>query len=408
LAETFFVRWSDTGTATWGAFDQTGRLVGALGHGSLQSANAAAAGRRCTALVDAVDVLLAEATLPAASQSRLRQIAPFTLEESLANDVDEMVFAIGSKLPSGATLVAAVAQDRIDAWLAELREAGIVPNALCSENDGIPDIPATLVLLIEGERIAGRKPGRAPFVFEGLELAQVLPLVLARKPDEPELHHVRVFTDAAGHSRFGEELAALGGRFASADVKLLREGVFPHLAATLAQKPGTNLLQGAYAPKSNWVALLKPWRVAASLAAAAIVLSLLLQGAEFWQLQRTNAALEEVVAPACQRVVGDSSTSGCQREVRRRLGLNANSATEDFLSTLAAIAAARDPEMRVDALNYRNRAMNLQVIAPSTATVAEFADELQQTRRFAVEIEANNPIDGGGTEGRLRIVGANP
>ncbi|HEY3518094.1 MAG TPA: type II secretion system protein GspL [Gammaproteobacteria bacterium] len=408
MAETFFVRWSDTGTATWGAFDQTGRLVGALGRGSLQLAHAASAGRRCTALVNALDVLLAEAALPAASQSRLRQIAPFSLEESLANDVDEMVFAIGSKLPSGATLVAAVAQDRIDGWLAELRRAGIVPNALCSENDGIPDIPATLVLLIEGERISGRKPGRAPFVFEGLGLAQVLPLVLARKPDEPELHHVRVFTDAAGHARFGEELAALGSRFASADVKLLNEGVFPHLAAALAQRPGTNLLQGAYAPKSNWVALLKPWRVAASLAAAAIVLTLLLQGAEYWQLRRTDAALEAIVAPACQRVVGDSSTSGCQREVRQRLGSNANSATEDFLSTLAAIAAARDPEMRMDMLSYRNRAMNLQVVAPSTATVAEFADELQQTRRFAVEIEANNPIDGGGTEGRLRIVGANP
>jgi len=64
--------------------------------------------------------------------------------------------------------------------------------------------------------------------------------------------------------------------------------------------------------------------------------------------------------------------------------------------------------MRMDMLSYRNRAMNLQVIAPNTGAVAEFADELQQTRRFAVEIEANNPIDGGGTEGRLRIVGANP
>jgi len=408
LAETFFVRWSNPGTATWGAFDQTGRLLGALGRGSLQSAHTAAAGRRCTALVNAVDVLLSEATLPAASQSRLRQIAPFTLEESLANDVDEMVFAIGSKLPSGATLVAAVAQDRIDAWLGELRGAGIVPNAVCSEHDGIPDTPATLILLIEGERIAGRKPGRAPFVFEGMELAQVLPLVLARKPDEPELHHVRVFTDAAGHARFGQELVGLRSKFASADFKLLNEGAFPHLAATLAQRPGTNLLQGAYAPKSNWVALLQPWRVAAQLAAAAIVLSLVLQGAQLWQLRRTDAALEAAVAPACERVVGDSSTSGCQREVRQRLGAGATSPTEDFLSTLAAVAAARDPEMRMDLLSYRNRAMNLQVIAPNTGAVAEFADELQQTRRFAVEIEANNPIDGGGTEGRLRIVGANP
>ena len=205
MAETFFVRCSDAGTATWGTFDQAGRLVGALGRGNLQSAHTAAAGRRCTVLVEAVDVLLAEATLPAASQARLRQMAPFTLEESLANDVDEMVFAIGSRLPPERPSSRPWRKTASTAWLGELRGAGIVPHALCSENDGIPDIPATLVLLIEGERIAGRKPGRAPFVFEGLDLAQVLPLVLARKPDEPELHHVRVFTDATGHARFAEE-----------------------------------------------------------------------------------------------------------------------------------------------------------------------------------------------------------
>jgi general secretion pathway protein L len=336
----------------------------------------------------------------------LRQIAPFSLEESLANDVDEMVFAIGARLPSGSTLVAAVAKERIDAWLAELRGAGIVPSALCSETDGTPDIPATLVLVIEGDRIAGRKPDRAPFVFEGLELSQVLHLVLARKPDEPELHHVRVFTDAAGHARFADELAALAGRFASADVKLLSEGVFPHLAATLAQRPGTNLLQGAYAPKSNWLALAKPWRLAASLAAAALVLGLLLQGAQFWQLRRTDAALEAIVGPACQRVVGDASTSGCQRGLRQRNASTGN-AGEDFLSTLTAIAAARDGQTRIDQLSYRNRAMNLQVVAPNVTAIDAFARALEGTRRFDVEIEAQNPSDTG-TEGRLRIVGVSP
>lgn len=407
MAETFFVRWSDAGTATWGAFDPTGRLVGALGRGDLQSAQAALAGRRSAALVNAVDVLTAEASLPAASQSRLRQIAPFTLEEGLATDVDEMVFAIGSRLPSGATLVAAVAKDRMDAWLDELRAAGIAPNSLSSEADGIPDMPATLVLVIEGDRISGRKPGRAPFVFDGLDLAQVLPLVLARKPDEAELHHVRVFTDAAGHARFAEELAALGNRFASADVKILNDGVFPYLAATLAQRPGTNLLQGAYAPKSNWFALMKPWRVAASLVAASIVLGLLLQGAQLWQLSRRDATLDAVLGPACERAVGDSSVSGCQREVRKRLGTSAVTATEDFLSTLAAIAVARNPEMRMDALSYRNRAMNLQIIAPDVDTIYALESKLEQTRRFAVDVESQRPGESG-TEGRLRIVGANP
>jgi general secretion pathway protein L len=407
LAETFFVRLSDSGTATWGAFDSTGRLVGHLGHGALQSAQSAVAGRRCAALVNAVDVFRADAALPAASQARLRQIVPFSLEEALAEDVDQMAFAIGSRLPSGTTQVAAVAKSRMDAWLAELRSAGIVPNAVYSEGDGVPDVPATLVLIIEGDRIAGRKPGEAPFAFEGLELQQVLALVLAREPDEPELKHVRVFTDAAGHARFGAELASLAGQFASADVKILNDGVFPHLAATLAQRTGTNLLQGAYAPRSNWLAMLKPWRLAASLVAASVGLALVLQGAEYWQLKRADAALNEAVATTCQRVVGQATTSACQREVVQRLGANAGSATESFLSTLAAIAAVRAADLRIDALSYRNSIMNLQLLAPSVTALDEFSRALEQTRRFDVEIEAQNPVDAG-IEGRLRIVEANP
>ena len=407
MAETFFVRLSEAGTATWGAFDATGRLVGALGRGSLQAAHAVLAGRRCTALVDAVDVLSAEAVLPAASHARLRQIVPFSLEEQLANDVDEMVFAIGARLPSGATQVAAVARERMDAWLVELRAAGIATHALTSEADGIPDIPATLVIVVEGSRIAGRKPGRAPFVFEGMGLREALSLALAGKLHEDELRHVRIFADAAGHARFAAELEALGGEFASVEVKILAEGVFPHLAATLAQRPGTNLLQGAYAPKSNWPALLKPWRLAASLLAAAVGLGLVLEGASYWQLSRADAALDAAVSEACRRVVGDPSTSGCQREVRQRLGAGTSTTTEDFLSTLAAIASVRDPEMRIDGLSYRNRAMDLQLLAPSVTALDSLSRELEQTRRFDVEIQAANPADTG-TEGRLRIVGANP
>lgn len=407
MAETFFFRLSGAGTAAWGAFDATGRLAGALGRGSLQAAQAALAGRRCTVLVDAVDVLTAEATLPGASQARLRQIVPFSLEEQLANDVDEMFFAIGARLPSGATQVAAVAKERIDAWLAELHAAGIAPHALVSEADGIPDIPATLVIVIEGSRIAGRKPGRAPFAFEGLGLGEALSFVLGGKPDAEELRHVRVFADAAGHARFAAELEALDSAFASADVKILAEGVFPHLAATLAQRPGTNLLQGAYAPKSNWPVMLKPWRLAASLLAAAVGLGFILQGAAYWQLSRADAALDAAVSEACRRVVGDPSTSGCQREVRQRLGASTGTTAEDFLSTLAAIASARVPEMRIDGLSYRNRALDLQLVVPNVTALDAFSRELEETRRFDVEMQAANPVDAG-TEGRLRIVGASP
>jgi type II secretion system protein L len=404
LADTFFVRLSDGGAATWGVFDPTGRLVGGISHGALDGAHAALANRRCTVLVSGVDVLTSQAALPAASQARLRQIAPFSLEESLADDVEHLVFAIGARLASGATQVAAVARERVDAWLTQLRGAGIVPQALCSEAEGVPDVPATLVLVIEGGRIAGRQPGQPPFVFEGLSLRQVLDLVRARAPGEDEPRHVRVFADEEGRARFGDELALLGEQFASAELKILGDGVFPYLAATLAQRAGTNLLQGAYAPRSNWLAMLRPWRLAACLVAASVALALVLRGAEYWQLRRADRELTDVVATACQRVVGDTSTSGCQREIRQRLGARADGTSEDFLSTLAAIATLSGSETRVEALSYRNNQMDLQVVAPNVTVLDEFTRQLEQTRRFEVELEAANQVDSG-TEGRLRVVG---
>ncbi len=407
MADTLFVRLSETGPATWAAFDATGHLVGSVGRGSLSAARPATAGRRCTVLVDAVDVLTSQAELPAASQARLRQIAPFSLEESLADDVEHMAIAIGARLPSGATQIAAVATGRMDAWLAQLRAAGLAPQALCSEIDGVPDIPNTLVLVIEGGRISGRKPGKPPFAFDGLTLRQTLDIVLARKPDEPELKHVRVFTDEPGHARYLHELTELDSEFASAEFKVASDGVFPHLAATLAQRPGTNLLQGPYAPRSNWGAALKPWRPAAGLVAASVALAFVLQGAQFVQLRRADAELTELVAATCQRVVGDSSTSGCEREVRQRLGAGTDTTSDGFLSTLAAIVAARDADTRVQALSYRNRTMDLQIIVPSVVKLDEFSRTLEQTRRFDVEIEAANESDAG-TEGRVRVVGVAP
>jgi len=119
------------------------------------------------------------------------------------------------------------------------------------------------------------------------------------------------------------------------------------------------------------------------------------------------AEAQEVAKGLADQFILTRAQPVCQREVRQRLGDNAGGATEDFLSTLAAIAAARDPEMRIDALSYRNRAMNLQLVAPDLTTIDTFSRELEGTRRFEVVLEANNPVDGG-TEGRLRIAGANP
>jgi general secretion pathway protein L len=394
------------GTATWAAFDATGALLTAVGRGPLASARAAVEGRRVIALVPAVEVITTQATVPAVSQTRQRQMLPYTLEDSLADDVETMSFAVGPRLESGAVAVAIAARERVAAWLAQLRDAGLVPHALYSEADGVPDVPATLTVLVKDAIIYARRPGQPPCVLEGLGIKQALAVLRGADDEAAELRNVLVYVDAAARARFEKELAALGDEFAEAEVKLAPDGLFARIAATIAQRPGTNLLQGEHAPRSNWGALLRPWRTAASLVAAAVVVGVVLEGAQYWSLRRADTDLTAAVAASCQRIVGASRQSTCESEVTRRLAAaGAGPGGEGFLTTLAAVAAARAADTRIDALSYRNRVMDLQLFVDSVPQLDEFARGVNDTHRFTTKIQSANQNDKG-IDGRVQVAEA--
>jgi general secretion pathway protein L len=405
VADSLFIRLADTGAeAAWATFAPTGQLTSAVARGPLAAARGAAEGRRVVVLVPGADVITTQAELPAASAARLRQIVPFSLEDSLAEDVESLAFAIGARLPSGATAVAIAAKARVKAWLDELAAAGIAPYALYSESEGVPDVPSTLMLLLEGSRVYGRAPGRQPFVLDGFTLGQALDAVRAEGAIEGVGRAV-AYVDPFARARFQSELAKLPDQFESAEAKLAPDGLFAHFAATIAQRAGTNLLQGGYSPKSNWLELAKPWRVAASLLVVAGVLGLILQGAEYWSLRRADTELGERLTESCQRLLGASRASSCDAELQQRLRAAGAGASESFLSTLEAVAAARNAEMRIGAMSYRNQTMDLQLVVANVDQLDAFARSLEQTRRFAPKIESANQSDGG-VEGRLQIVGA--
>jgi general secretion pathway protein L len=399
VADALFIRLGDNGAAAWATFAPTGQLTSALARGALADARAAADGRRVVVLVPGVEVLSTHAELPASSPSRMRQIVPFSLEDSVADDVEGLLFAVGARLGTAISAVAVLSKARMESWLAELAAAQIVPQALYSETEGVPDVPTTLMLLLEEDRVYARRPGQPPFVLEGVPLQQVIDLLRAGGADD--IKHAIAYADADTRVRLQDELAELADGFDSAEVKVAADGLFPHFAATLAQRPGTNLLQGPYAAKSNWLELARPWRNAAALLAAALLLGIVLQCAEFWSLRRADNDLGARLASACQQLVGTNRASACDAEIqklKRTSGQNA----ETFLTTLEAIASVRDPAMRIDALTYRNRITNLQVIAGDVGAIDQFARSLEQTHRFTPKIESANQ-NNSSVEGRLQI-----
>lgn len=367
--EHLVVRLRDDATpAQWAVFDDDGRVVRQAQTGTLSEAAELAAGRRVVVLVPGVEVVLTETTLPKASPARLRKIVPFSLEDVLADDIEHLAFAVGRRAESGAVAVAVVARARLDQWLAQLSAAGLAPQAIYSEADGVPDTPSTLTFVVEGDRIYGRAPGGTAFVFEGLDLAQVLDVV----DGDGELKHAVVYVDEPGRQQHADALRAVGERIESTQVKLMGDGPLYRLGATLVAQPGTNLLQGDYAPKSNLVPLLRPWRAAAGLLLGLVLVSFAAQAAEYLSLRQQSQALAATLSEICQRDFS-VSVDACERVVRQRLSEAgvARSGTS-FLAALSAIADARTPESRISTLAYNTGRMTIEIVGEDASGLEAF------------------------------------
>src|SRR5258707_6215766 len=96
--------------------------------GPVTLAAARAAGRRVCVLVPGADVLLAEPEVPVKAGAKLQQLLPYALEEQLADDIDDLHFAVGKRAGDSARApVGVVARALLDESLATLRAGRIGP-----------------------------------------------------------------------------------------------------------------------------------------------------------------------------------------------------------------------------------------------------------------------------------------
>ncbi|SRR6056297_3618276 len=424
MAEIFVIRvaGADASETDWLAVDSSGARRGEPGHGTLAEAAAAAADRRVHVLVPATEVLLTSADVPAKG-ARLLQALPFALEEQVAQDVDRLHFAAGERRSNGRTPVAVVEREFLDTLLARLREAGMEPAGVFSEAQGLARIPGTLSALIEDDRIILNDGASMELALEGLRPGDALAAIGVL--DDPDEHagsadesaevprHVLMYSDPEVAARHELEFQALRQQLDSLEVKLLPDGALPRLAVTVAAGGGINLLQGRYAPRSATGSLLRPWRAAAALAAALIVLTLIGSGLRYAELRAEDERLRAEVVEAFRaafpwvREVRDPRAQMNSELARLGQGGGTEQTPRQFLATLESLSAAmgQTSGTRIEAISYRDGVMDIRLTAPDVATLDRLRKLVDQGGRFTARIQSTDQQEGS-VRSRLQIQGA--
>jgi general secretion pathway protein L len=369
-------------SASWVVVDARGLPSGVAQSGPLMQAAPRTAGRRVCVLVPGADVLLAEPEVPARAGAKLQQLVPYALEEQLADDIDDLHFAIGKRAnESLRTPVAVVARALMNEWLAALRGAGIEPDCLYAESDLLPENPGQAVALLDEDAVYVRPSGGTPVTLPADALVEALAIAQSGEGAAAATggRGLVLYAGPAEWQRHSAEVEASRPQFDGIKVQLLTAGPLALFGQQLATASPINLLQGPYAPTSSREIGFRAWRVAAILLGCFIGLHVFGKAAELQVLKKRERQVDVSIRETFHSLMpGDPGLGEPRRRMEQRLNAT-RGAGGGLLPALQALAQARDaaPGTSVQALNFHGGAVEMKLAAPDAASL----DRLSQSLR---------------------------
>ncbi|HEY7888489.1 MAG TPA: type II secretion system protein GspL [Steroidobacteraceae bacterium] len=393
---------------TWLVVDGRGAAAGPPQGGPLSLAAPRAAGRHVVVLVPAADVLLAQPELPPAKAgAKLQQLVPYALEEQLAEDIEDLHFAIGRRQGEATRVpVAVVARKLMAEWTTLLKSSGLEPEALYADSELLPQNPGQAVALLEEDAVIVRPPSGNVVTLPADALGEALELALSGvEPGTPGGRGLILYTGAAEWHRHSATVEAAREHFEGIQIQLLTGGPLALFAQQLPTATPTNLLQGPYAPIATHPVGWSAWRVAALLLAGFIGLHVAGKAAELSVLKhadhRLDASIEQVFHMA---MPGQPDTYEARRQMEQRLAAaRASQAAGQFLQALQALVQAHQaaPEAVLEALSFHDGALELKASAPSVESLDRLSRQLTQ-QGWQAHLTAGSP-KGSAYEGNIQM-----
>jgi general secretion pathway protein L len=364
---------------------------GAVREGSQRGLEGLAPAEDIIVWTPAAETLLLRARLPTRSSAKIVQALPYALEEQLIEPPESLHFAFAHEA-DGALAVAVTRRERMESWLAALAAAGLAPTRLAPVTLSLPLADRAWTLSFVDGEIVLRSGARAG-------------LGGPAEPRPPAWLHAAL-AEARSESGAPERILLVDAP-ADLDSAAWREGLGLPLEA---MRPGEadvpeaplDLLQQHYAPRARMAALKRAYVPAAALLAAWLLATLAFDAIEWARLSRAAGAAEEEMRTLLMKSFPETRAILDPAEQMRR-GLEDLStrsgiaAPGDMLSLLAGAAPAieRESRLRVQGVEYADRALTIRLVASEAD-----AESLARTLRArALEVE----VQRAGGEARLRV-----
>ncbi len=384
MSERLFIRLgiTDSEPCSWLVWSEQEQEIIASGEladaSALQTLSERAGNRPVDVLVPSDVVRLMQVELPEKGQRQALKALPFLLEESLAQNVDELHFVPGAR--EGDTLhVAVVAHEQMQQWQTWLADAGLKARKLVPDCLALPLAGCQWALVQVGNQYLLRT-GVGSGVAVGKDwLALLLPQLLDGTEQAPTVACYTEFQD----ERLDCQLQPL-------DLPMLV------LAKGHLQSP-VNLLTGAYQPRKEYNAQWQPWKKVAMVAAVALVLALVNKGLGIYQYHQQAEQLQAESEAIYRQVAGATRIVNLRSQLGKTLSaLQGGGVGGELFTMLQQLQPtfSQVPELKPQSLRFDGDRgeLRMQVSAKSYEQIDKFRQLAAQ--QFTIDAGAMNNNDG--------------
>lgn len=363
--------------------------------GLLSEAATHAPGRRLVLFFPADEVRLTSVKVPAKQTAKVLQAVPYALEDQVADDIEDLHFAIGPRQPDTRYPVAIISRKRLDQWLASIRLLGLHADAMVPENLALPvsGNGSDLSALVDGEQVLVRHGPWSGFVCAREDLASFLEIV-----DTEKSSRLQLFVSGANKSDWSQLEWPLQLMPTPSPLHTLAN----HYRADHA----INLLQGSYSQSRDLQRHWTPWRLTASLLLAFFVIAGLAHALDVLRLSRAleqqdqaNIARFQQLFPDQQRI--ENLEAQLDQKIRS-MASNGAAGPFDLLQTLAEALAA-SPGLRLRGMQYRDGALYLSLTAKDLQVLDKLRDWFESRPDTQLQVQsANAEQDGAQIRAKLQ------
>jgi general secretion pathway protein L len=362
---------------------------------ALEQFAAAPRGKLCFA-VPGTDVSLLRVEFEAAEKKHITKSLPFTLEEQLASDIDELHFS--TALVDEKSLCAAVCSNaKMHTWQQALVAYSAV-NQWTPEPHLLPWQKGEWTLVLEDGYAIVRTGDCEGFSVERELLPGMLRAALQDAVEPPTAVIVYGQDQAAERELFPEGLH---------DCMQWRRGDL-RAAMLLSQEDNitVNLLQGSYAqqlPLNRWW---RQWRTVAVLFAAVLCLQLVTTYASYLSLEQENLELRREIQNSYRRAFPKGALVDAEKQVKRQLdvmrGTAQSSGFINLMNRVGGILAA-ESETRIESISYNDKGNEMRLNITARDFEAVEAIRVAMTSSGLNAVMENSNVQGERVRARLRV-----